>query len=75
MKRKKMKNPKSCMALTPKIKTIAKQCKALGFIVLADYDDAGTVEIQDFPGEPIYMALQKGHGGPWIVRYSQDYFA
>jgi len=70
----KMKNPSSCMARTAKIKTIAKQCKALGFTVEADFKDAGTVKIKD--GEELmYMAIQKGKSGPWIVRYSQDYFA
>ena len=70
----KMKNPKSCMARTSKIKIIAKQCKALGFSVEADFKSAGTVKIKDGE-EEMYMAIQKGKNGPWIVRYSQDYFA
>jgi len=56
-----------CMTDTLIVKNTVAILKDADFLVEADYK-AGTVKAYD--GDTVvYQAIQKGRGGPWIVRY------
>ena len=64
----------SHLKTTPHIKAMARAMKLAGLRVVEDYDDAGTVEAFH-KDTSIFMAIQKGHNAPWIVRHVENLFS
>lgn len=59
-----------CMAETATVKEALNQLEAQGLEVERDF--TGGVAKAKLRGVVLYWAMQKGKGGPWIVRISEE---